>query len=109
MFKLQRSCASVEKVHNILHLIWKTIHFSAKRTRELKAVADTMGVSTLKPPYSNPGQYAAVLQHMEHLASTSQNADIKGQAKNKAAGMKETHFVAFCHFLADFLSYLGNN
>ena len=38
---------------------------------------------------SDPSQYAAVLQHMEHLASTSQKADIKGQAKYIAARSEE--------------------
>ena len=132
MLELQRSCASVEKVYNTLHLIWKTYHFSPKSTRELKAVADTMGIGALKPgqvkgtrwlphvsraskslikppkgdPHSNPGQYAAVLQHMEHLASTSQNAEIKGRAKYVATGMKEIHFLALCHFLTDLFSIL---
>ena len=105
-------------------------HYSLKSTRELKAVADTMGISALKrgqvqgtrwlphvsralksllkpakgDPHSDPGQYDAILQHMEHLAS--QNADIKGRAKYVAAAMKEINFVVFCHFLADLFSIL---
>lgn len=43
---------------------------------------------------------------MEHLASTSQNAEIKGRAKYIAAVMKEIDFLAFCHFLADLFSIL---
>jgi len=43
---------------------------------------------------------------MEHLASTSQNAEIKGRAKYTAAAMKEIDFLAFCHFLADVFSIL---
>jgi len=90
-----------------LHLIWKTHHNSPKSTRDVKAVADTMGIGVLKTgqvkrtrwlrnvscalkslikpskghPHNDPCQYAAVLQHMEHLASTPQKADIKGRAK----------------------------
>lgn len=132
MLQLQKSCVSVEKVYNILYLIWKTYHFSPKSTRELKAVADTMGIGALKPgqvkgtrwlphvsralkslikppkgdPQHDPGQYAAVLQHMEHLASASKNPDITGRAKCIAAAMKEIHFLGFCHFLADLFCIL---
>ena len=132
LLELQRSCVSVEKIYEVLHLMWKTYHYSPKSTRELKAVADTMGIGVLKPgqvkgtrwlphvsralkslikppkgdPHNDPGQYAAVLQHMEHLASTSQKADIKGRAKYIAVAMKDIHFLAFCHFLADLFSTL---
>lgn len=44
LLELQRSCASVEKIYEVLHLIWKTYHYSPKSTRELKAVADTMSI-----------------------------------------------------------------
>ena len=130
--ELQRYCASVEKIYEVLHLTWKTYHFSPKSTRELKALADTMGINVLKPGqvtgtrwlphvsralkslikppkgdhHNDPSQYAAVLQHMEHLASTSQKADIKGRAKYIAAAMKDIHFLAFCHFLVDLFSIL---
>ena len=66
--------------------------------------------SLIKPPKgdpdNDPGQYAAVLQHMEHLASTSQKAEIKGWTKYVAAAIKDVHFLAFCHFLADLFSIL---
>ena len=52
-------------------------------------------------------QYAAVLFHMEHLSTTSKNADIQGQAKFVAAKMKDVHFTAFCHFPADLFSILS--
>ena len=132
LLELQRSCASVEKIYKVLHLIWKTYHYSPKSTSELNAVAGTMGIGVLKSgqvkgtrwlphvsralkffikppkgdPHSDPGQYASVLQHMEHLASTSQKADIKGRAKYIAVAMKDIHFLAFCHFLADLFSTL---
>ena len=51
--------------------------------------------------------YAAVLQHMEHLASTSPTAEIKGRALNVYRAMKEASFVAFCHFLANMFQILG--
>ena len=53
------------------------------------------------------GQYAAVLFHMGHLSTTSKNADIQGRAKFVAAKMKDAHFTAFCHFLADLFSILS--
>ena len=109
VLELQRSCASVEKVYNILQLILKMYHYSPKSTRELKAVANTMGISALKPgqvkgtrwlphvsralkslikpakgdPHNDPGQYTAALHHTEHLASTFQNDDIKGRANHR--------------------------
>ena len=57
-------------------------------------------------PHNGPDQYAAVLQHMEHLASTSQKADMKGLAKHIAVVIKDIHFLALCHFLADLFSTL---
>lgn len=109
-----------------LNRIWKTCHISPKSTRELNALADTMGIGVVKPgqvkgtrwlphvshalkclikppkgdPKKDPGQYAVVLKHMEHLASTSQNAEIKGRTKYIAAAMKEIDFLAFCHFFS---------
>lgn len=44
---------------------------------------------------------------MEHLTTTSKNADIQGHAKFVAAKMKDMHFTAFCHFLADLFSILS--
>lgn len=58
-------------------------------------------------PVKEESQYAAVLQHMEHLASTSPKAEIKGRALNVSRAMKEASFVAFCHFLADMFQILG--
>jgi len=52
-------------------------------------------------------QYTAVLCHMEHLSTTSKNADIQERAKFVAAKMKDMHFTAFCHFLADLFSLLS--
>ena len=46
-------------------------------------------------PKKDPGQDAVVLKHMEHLASTFQNAEIKGRVKYIAAAMKEIDFLAF--------------
>lgn len=77
-----------------LHLIYKTYHYSPKSRRELKALAEDLQVSVrhptcvkgtrwsphferalaiiLKPSednIENPGQYAVIVQHMEHLAN----------------------------------------
>ena len=51
------------------------------------------------------GQYAAVLMHMEDLSANSKNADIKGRARYVSVKMKDIHFAAFCHFLADILHF----
>ena len=48
-----------------------------------------------------------VLFHMEHLRTTSKNMDIQGHAKFVAAKIKDVHFTAFCHFLADLFCILS--
>lgn len=53
------------------------------------------------------GQYASVLIHIEDLGVHSKNSDIKGPAKHVSVEMKNIHFVAYCHFLADLFSILG--
>lgn len=132
--ELQKKCKSVESVYNVLHLVWKTYHYSPKSVRTLKSIAEELDVNILKPsqvsgtrwlPHvtralsvfvgrsakdfsgEEVGQYAAVLFHMEHLSTTSKNADIQGRAKFVAAKMKDVHFTAFCHFLADLFSILS--
>lgn len=137
--ELQKKCKSVESVYNVLHLIWKTYHYSLKSVRTLKSIAEELDVNILKPsqvsgtrwlPHvtralsvfvgrcakdfsaEEAGQYAAVLFDMKHLSTTSKNADIKGRAKFVAAKMKDVYFAAFCHFLADLfciLSKLSSN
>ena len=52
-------------------------------------------------------QYATVLTHMEHLATTSFNSDVKGRAKFTTKAMKAVSFVCFCHFLADLFDVLS--
>ena len=49
LLELQGSCKSVEDVYNILHLIWKTYHYSPKSVRALKSRADELEISILKP------------------------------------------------------------
>lgn len=56
---------------------------------------------------TDESQYAAVLQHMEHLASTSAKTEIKGRATNFAHTMKDESFVVFCHFLANMFQILS--
>ena len=48
-----------------------------------------------------PGQYATVLQHMEHLAATSMNADIMGRWNHVSRLMLKVDFVVMCHFIHD--------
>ena len=103
LFELQKSYKCVDNVYNILHLIWKTYHYSPKRVRELKSTADELQTNILKPtqvkatrwlPHvsralkvfvgctyasaSATGQYAAVLIHMKDSSVDSKNAAIKG-------------------------------
>ena len=114
--------------------MWKTYHFSPKSKRELKALGNELGLDVLRPrpvrgsrwlPHvsgalrvfikpvkdgsirSDPAQYAAVLAHMEHLATTSANADVKGRAKFIAKAMKKASLVTFCHFLSDLFDVLS--
>ncbi|KAJ7369696.1 hypothetical protein OS493_036978 [Desmophyllum pertusum] len=110
-------CRIVENGHPVNRLVGhKAVEYAhaeaLSSNRELKAVADTMGIGALKPgqvkgtrwlphvsralkslikppkgdPQHDPGQYAAVLQHMEHLASASKNPDITGRAKCIVSG-----------------------
>ena len=97
-------------------MIWKTYH-CPKSTRELQAIGDELGVTVLKttqvsgtrwlphisqalkvlirPNSDGSGQYAAVLCHMDHLSTTSKNADIKGRAKFVSERMRSIRFAAF--------------
>lgn len=95
-------------VYNLLHLIWKTYHFSSKSRRELKCLGTELGVSVNNPSgvkgtrwlphvsraldvllrpgdhagtFTDGGQYTAVYMHMDHLGASSPNADIVGRAK----------------------------
>ena len=134
MLEMQQQCKYVKEVYDILHLVWKTYHFSPKSKRELTALGNELGLDVLKPrpvkgsrwlPHvsgalrvfikpvkdgsirSDPAQYAAVLAHMEHLATTSANADVKGRAKFIAKAMKKASLVTFCHFLSDLFDVLS--
>lgn len=134
LLEMQKSCKSVEEVYDVMNLVWKTCHYSAKSSRELKALASELGVDALKPtqvsgtqwlPHVSralkvfiksvdaktseepTGQYALVLCHMKHLSTSSTSTDIKGRAKFIAKRMRDIQFAAFCHFLAHMLSILG--
>ena len=133
LLELQKSCKSVDDVYNVLNLIWKTYHYSAKSVRALKSIADELQINILKPtqvrgtrwlPHvsralnvfvgsaesisvSQAGQYSAVLMHMEDLGVNSKVADIQGQARYVVEKMKDVHFAAFCHFLADLFAILS--
>ena len=56
---------------------------------------------------SEPGQYSAVLMHMEDLSVNSKVADIQGRAQYVVDKMKDVHFSAFCHFLSDLFAILS--
>ena len=132
LLEMQKSCKSVEEVYDVLNLVWKTC-YSAKSSRDLKALASELHVDALKPTqvsgtrwlphvsralkvfiksgYANTseeltGQYALVLCHMKHLSTSSSSAEIKGRAKFISKRMRNVQFAAFCHFLADMFSIL---
>lgn len=58
---------------------------------------------------SATGPYASVLIRIEDLSVNSKNTDIKGPAQHVCEEMKNIHFVAYCHFLADLFSILSRS
>ena len=109
MLKTQKEVPMVEKLYDTLHLVWKTYHYSAKSRRELNDLGTQLGANvhaasnvkgTRWVPHvqralkvfltgiprggnlsEDAGQFAATYIHMENLAETSKNVDIKGRAK----------------------------
>ena len=93
---IKKGCESVECIYDVLHLIWKTYHYSPKSVRIFRCIAelsvDILNSSQVRRTYWLPhvscalnvfvghsakgsgvkaGQFAAVLIHMEHLSTTS--------------------------------------
>lgn len=127
--QMMKSVPKAADVMDIMHLIYKTYHYSPKSKRVLKKLGEELGINVcnptrvkgtrwsphiekalrilLRPPKTGEvSQYAVIYQHMEHLASTSTNADVKGRAKNVSQKMKDFSFVSFAHFLLDLLGYI---
>ncbi|XP_016101603.1 zinc finger protein 862-like [Sinocyclocheilus grahami] len=132
---LQKTEPKVAVVYDLLHLIWKTYHFSGKSKRELYNLGQELGVDICSPssvkgtrwiPHihralkvflrhgqgkdlaSDPDQYSVVLQHMEHLAaSASTSSEVQGRAKKIKMKMESTLFCVFCHFLCDLFEELA--
>ncbi|TRY62502.1 hypothetical protein DNTS_033299 [Danionella cerebrum] len=108
LLSAQKDSPWVGNVYSLLHIIWKTYHFSSKSRRELKCLGVELGVSVNNPsgvkgtrwlPHvsraldvllkqekegtlEDSGQYTAVYAHMDHLAASSTNADVAGRAKH---------------------------
>ncbi|XP_060768148.1 zinc finger protein 862-like [Neoarius graeffei] len=97
MLSVQRENPLIGQLYDLLHLIWKTYHFSPKSMRELRAIGADLGISPLMPSgvkgtrwlphvsraletFLKPGQFTAVYYHMDHLAGSATNADIAGRA-----------------------------
>ncbi|XP_029915000.1 zinc finger protein 862-like [Myripristis murdjan] len=133
MLSVQREVSMIGQVYDLLHLIWKTYHMSPKSMRELKTLGAEIGVqvnapsgvkgtrwlphvsrslSTLLKPGKDGnscGQFTAVYVHMDHLAGAeATSAEIAGRAKKIKVRMEDGTFVAFCHFLSDLFSAIGN-
>ena len=49
LLSMQRDCQLVNKVYEILHLVWKTYHYSPKSKRELKALGTELGIDVCQP------------------------------------------------------------
>lgn len=49
MLSVQRDNVMMGQVYDLLHLVWKTYHFSPKSMRELKAIGADLGVDVLVP------------------------------------------------------------
>lgn len=107
MLSVQRDNPMMGQLYELLHLIWKTYHFSPKSMRELRAIGADLGVNVLMPggvkgtrwlphvsraleTFLKPGQFTAVYYHMDHLAGSSANADIAGRA-SKASELRYFH------------------
>lgn len=104
---MYKGMSMIGQLYDLLHLIWKTYHFSPKLMRELKALGAEIRITVnapnavkgtrwlphvswslsmfLKPgKEGNPqssGQLTTIYMHMAHLAGASVNADIAGRAK----------------------------
>ena len=44
ILEMQRECKYLKEVYDILHLVWKTYHYSPKSTRELKVLGNELGL-----------------------------------------------------------------
>ncbi|KAJ8367015.1 hypothetical protein AAFF_G00333890 [Aldrovandia affinis] len=55
MLTLQRKEPTVAKLYDLLHLLWKTYHFSPKSQRELQTVGIMLGVHHISNPSSVKG------------------------------------------------------
>ncbi|KAK0148163.1 Zinc finger protein 862 [Merluccius polli] len=102
ILSVQRDNPMMAQLYDLLHLIWKTYHFSPKSMRELRVIGADLGVNVLMPSgvkgtrwlphvsraletFLKPGQFTAVYYHMDHLAGSSANADIAGRATKASA------------------------
>ena len=122
--KMVQKCPPAAQVIGALELVYETYHYSPKSRRELYELGAELDVAVLSPSRAKgtrwsphiqrpmavmlrpakddaPGQYATVLQHMEHLASSSVNADIMGRWNHVSRLMLKDDFVVMCHFIHD--------
>lgn len=44
LLSMQRECQPVSNVYDVLHLVWKTYHYSPKSKHELKALGTELGI-----------------------------------------------------------------
>uniref|UniRef100_A0A3B1J4P0 TTF-type domain-containing protein n=1 Tax=Astyanax mexicanus TaxID=7994 RepID=A0A3B1J4P0_ASTMX len=79
MLNTQKSLPMIEKVYDLLQLVWKTYHFSPKSKRELKAIGVELGCTIRTPSAVKTQRWLPhIFRQMESLL-----------------------FVGFCHFLHD--------
>ena len=49
MLTVQKNEPWVDKLYDLLHLLWQTCHYSPRSQRELKAVCEMLGVNVSNP------------------------------------------------------------
>ena len=123
--KMVKNCPPAAQVIDVLELVYKTYHYSPKSQRELYELGAELDVAVLSPSRAKGTRWsphiqramavmlrpakgdapawsiATVLQHMEHLAASSVNADIMGRGKHVSRLMLKVDFVVMCHFIHD--------
>lgn len=120
MLSVQRDIPMVGQLYDLLHLIWKTYHFSPKSMRELRVIGADLGVNVLMPSavkgtrwlphvsraletFLKPGQFTAVYYHMDHLAGSSANADIAGRATKVSLLFQSIPFITATYTIDEIL------
>ena len=128
LLELQKVCPMVEDVSGCLHLVWKTYYYSPKSKWELHTIGAELEARIYRSapvkgtrwvPHidralqvflqgkkggdlaTDHGHYAAVCIHVERIATSSKNTDVKNRAAKLHKLMITKNFVEFAHFMID--------